>query len=117
MTPGHRDFHNRLRILLNIGMIELERAGVIEPGDRAEWDRFRESPWRWFIACSDEQAEALWALMNSRSTRHASYDEMIELLPELLRDSITHYGNPTDESYGVGLLHAKARAQIAKAAS
>jgi len=37
------------------------------------------------------------------------------LLRELLPISISHYGHPTDESYGIGLLHAKVRAALGDA--
>lgn len=45
----------------------------------------------------------------------AAGPQMLDVLPELLAISISHYGNPTDETCGIGLLHAKARAAIAKA--
>lgn len=45
----------------------------------------------------------------------ASAPELFDVVAELLRHSVSHYGNPTDETDGVGLVHAKARAAIAKA--
>ncbi len=42
----------------------------------------------------------------------ADIAERDELLAELLRHSISHYGNPIDETFGVGLIHARARAAI-----
>lgn len=38
--------------------------------------------------------------------------ERDELIAELLRHSVSHYGNPTDETFGVGLAHARARALL-----
>ncbi len=114
-TPGLRDFHNRLRILLNVGMYDLEDAGIIEQGDVAAWERFQASPWRWFIGCGDEQAAKLWALMNSRSSRHITHDDLMEVVPELLRHSEAHYGAVKDQGTRIGLAQAKARAAIARA--
>ena len=60
------EFHNRLRLLLNIDCWELEEAGVIKKGDRAAWNSFMRDPHRWFIQVNDETAEKLWALMQTR---------------------------------------------------
>ena len=38
--------------------------------------------------------------------------ERDELLRELLQHSISHYGYPSDETYGVGLTHARVRSLI-----
>lgn len=40
--------------------------------------------------------------------------DMLDVLPDLLEHSISHYGNPVDETSGIGLIHAKTRAAIAK---
>lgn len=40
--------------------------------------------------------------------------ELREMVRDLLGHSVSHYGGPADETHGVGLLHAKARAAIAK---
>ncbi len=60
------EFHNGLRILLNIDRDELEAAGVIQHGDRRAWGEFRTDPFRWFIRASDERADKLWTLMKER---------------------------------------------------
>ena len=60
------EFHNGLRILLNIDMDQLEDAGVIEKGDRRNWHEFRQDPFRWFITAPDAVADRLWALMEKR---------------------------------------------------
>lgn len=39
------------------------------------------------------------------------------MIRELLEISISHYGHPTDESFGIGLLHARARALCGEAQS
>ena len=57
------EFHNGLRILLNIDMFELEEAGVIAKDDMRAWHEFRDNPWRWFIYAQNAQADRLWALM------------------------------------------------------
>ena len=61
-----REFHNTLRVLLNIDMDALEDAGVIEVGDRRNWYEFRKDPFRWFITAPDAVADSLWALMQKR---------------------------------------------------
>ena len=55
------EFHNGLRILLNIDQDEFE-AGV----DDSSWPVFRNDPHRWFIQASDKAAQRLWALMQAR---------------------------------------------------
>lgn len=62
-----RQFHNGLRILLNIDCHELVAAGVIRPGDDGAWIKFREDPFRWMIRAPDPAAEALWAIIESRN--------------------------------------------------
>lgn len=59
-------FHNALRILLNLERQDLQDAGVINFDDDAAWRRFSDNPHRWFIVASDDQARALWALIESR---------------------------------------------------
>ncbi len=60
------EFHNALRILLNIDMDQLEDAGVIEKGDWGSWGSFRKDPFRWFITAPDAVADRLWTLMQKR---------------------------------------------------
>lgn len=61
-----REFHNGLRILLNIDRDELVAAGVIRHGDHNAWGEFRRDPFRWFIRANDERADKLWELMKKR---------------------------------------------------
>ena len=61
-----REFHNALRLLLNIDMFELEEAGVIAKDDMRAWYEFRDNPWRWFITAPAQTAAKLWALMEKR---------------------------------------------------
>ncbi len=61
-----REFHNGVRILLNLDRDVLERAGVIKHGDYKAWDTFRRDPFHWFIKASDDEAERLWALMQQQ---------------------------------------------------
>lgn len=37
---------------------------------------------------------------------------LLDVVPDLLEHSISHYGHPTDATYGVGLLHAKTQALL-----
>lgn len=61
-----REFHNGLRVLLNIDRHELESAGIIKTNDHNAWGEFRRDPFRWFIRADDERAKKLWALMERR---------------------------------------------------
>ena len=61
-----REFHNGLRLLLNIDKHELVAAGVIEADDDDGWVEFRDDPHIWFICASDVMADKLWALMQTR---------------------------------------------------
>ena len=92
-------FHNRLRKLLNIDMWQLVNAGVISSDDMGAWLSFCDNPWRWFIWCSDEQAQRVWAIIERprtpipppepvMSTQQAeavrtATQERIDALPEL----------------------------------
>jgi len=62
------DFHNKLRILLGIDLHELEAAGLTL--SQMDWYTFRENPFRWFIAASTEDAEAVWSIVERRSVRN-----------------------------------------------
>jgi len=61
------EFHNALRILISIDRGELVDAGVIAPLDKVEWPKFRDNPWRWFIAASDDQAQRVFAIIERRN--------------------------------------------------
>ncbi len=63
------EFHNGLRILLNIDLDELADAGVMEPRDFISYAEFRTDPFRWFIRASDQRAKAVWSLMQERMKR------------------------------------------------
>jgi len=63
------EFHNGLRILLNIDMHELEAAGIIRNGDRNAWGTFTRDPYRYFIRADDPTAEKLWTIMQKRMKR------------------------------------------------
>lgn len=63
-----REFHNGLRILMNIDFSDMVQGGVLTDdadGD-AEWGDFRNNPWKWMIHADDDQAAKLWALMVKR---------------------------------------------------
>lgn len=47
----------------------------------------------------------------------ATASDLLGIIEDLLQHSIAHYGNPVDETHGVGLVHAKARAAISGARS
>jgi hypothetical protein len=58
-----RRFHNAIRILINLGMRDMEQAGVIDVGDYEDWTRFLKNPHLYFVQISEARAERLWALI------------------------------------------------------
>jgi hypothetical protein len=62
------EFHNGIRILLNLDMSHLVVGGVIAPDDHTAWAEFRSNPHLYFIRSGDERAGRLWALMQQRMT-------------------------------------------------
>ena len=61
-----REFHNGLRVLMNIDKWELE---VTLGGEVSTpmWERFRDNPWQWFIKAPDSQAEAVFKVVEARN--------------------------------------------------
>jgi len=64
-----REFHNALRIMTNIDRDELERAGIIAANDHNAWGTFARDPYRWMIRASDEKAEKLFYMIQSRQPK------------------------------------------------
>lgn len=60
------EFHNGLRVLLNVDQHELVQAGILRSNDINGWGEFRRDPFRWFIRADDEKAKKLWALVKDR---------------------------------------------------
>lgn len=63
------EFHNGLRILINLDLADLQEQGLFtEPREGAaeKWTPFRDNPWRYFIKCDDETASKIWAAMQKR---------------------------------------------------
>lgn len=60
------EFHNGLRILLNLDRHVLVQAGVLPHGDHNAWGTFTRDPYRFFIRADDATAEKLWTLMQTR---------------------------------------------------
>ena len=56
-----RQFHNRLRILLNI-----DRHEAAALADAETWFNFQRDPFRWFIKASDDDARSIWDAMMKR---------------------------------------------------
>lgn len=63
---GFNEFHNRLRILLNIDRHELEAAGVIKTADHNAWGAFQRDPFRFFIHADDATASRLWLMIDQK---------------------------------------------------
>ena len=64
-----REFHNGLRILLNLDQDQLVDVGALAADDWEGWLSFRENPFDWMIRAGDAQAECLWALMKTRMSK------------------------------------------------
>ena len=61
------EFHNALRILANIDWVELVDAHALSDDDTAGWLSFRENPWHWFILAADDEARAVWRIIEGRT--------------------------------------------------
>ena len=72
------EFHNALRVLLNIDADEF--LGAVLPDEEYDgrqpdlksaawrlWDEFKENPHRWFIRAPDDQAQAIWKIIEGRT--------------------------------------------------
>ena len=60
------EFHNMLRIMVNLDREDLEFAGIIQRGDHNAWGTFRRDPFRWFIRADDQTARKLFTLIHNR---------------------------------------------------
>ena len=59
-----RAFHNGLRILMNMDIVEMGEAGVLL--SQRDTDRFVKDPIRFFVVASDERKAAIWAALQAR---------------------------------------------------
>lgn len=66
---GLPEFHNALRILLNIDFRDLVQAGILQSHDQAHWEQFHRDPFRYFIRADDTTVERLWDCIESRQPR------------------------------------------------
>lgn len=65
------EFHNGLRILINLDLHDLKAEGLFtEPGKNSadNWHSFRDNPWRYFIKASDNEVNRIWLAMQKRMT-------------------------------------------------
>jgi hypothetical protein len=63
------EFHNALRIMLNLDQSDLVQAGVLDAKDEQGWRNLSADPFRWFIRTSDARADRFWLLIKSRQPR------------------------------------------------
>lgn len=63
---SRREFHNALRILLNLDRHDLVEHGVMGADEPDAWWAFGQDPYRWFIRADDATAEKLWRLIEAR---------------------------------------------------
>lgn len=68
MSRDRDKFHNTCRILMNIDLDELEKAGVIEPGANggSDWTRFNKDPLMFVIKLPTDRYGRLWGLIEDR---------------------------------------------------
>ena len=66
---NYPEFHNALRILMNIDQDELVNAGVLISGDHNAWGEFRRDPFRWFILVPDEVSEKVWQIIKLKEEK------------------------------------------------
>lgn len=74
LTAAAAQFHNRLRILLNIEEDDLKRvgAGVDPDTNRIRFDfveAFIADPFRTFIRADDATAAAIWSIVEAREAK------------------------------------------------
>lgn len=60
------EFHNGLRILLNIDKRCFDAA--VGEAESYRWEVFVRDPWRWFIAAPTPVAKKVWEIVESRAT-------------------------------------------------
>jgi hypothetical protein len=61
MTMNKDQFHNLLRILIN-----LDHYLVEEVISEEEWPKFRDNPWQWFISAAPHKSDFVWGRMMER---------------------------------------------------
>lgn len=62
------EFHNALRILLNIDFDQFEQALADSPeAAEEEWQHFQINPYRYFISADDSVSKALFAIIHERN--------------------------------------------------
>ena len=62
----YSEFHNALRILLNIDQDTLVNAGALMSDDHNAWGDFRRNPYRWFIRVPDEVSKKVWQIIKKK---------------------------------------------------
>ena len=62
------EFHNALRILSSIDQHELAEI-TLEIWDDAEYVKFRDNPWAYFIKADDETANTIWSALSKRARK------------------------------------------------
>lgn len=60
------EFHNALRILSSIDQHELAEINP-EIWDDAEYTKFRDNPWAYFIKADDETSNTIWSVLSKRA--------------------------------------------------
>ena len=69
----YQEFHNMLRVLLNIDHDEFVQWG----GASNEWPTFARNPWDWFIRAGDGVMSTFWPYVEARAGRkhtHMAWD-------------------------------------------
>ena len=67
-SPSNRmtleEFHNGLRILMNLDFDDLVKAGAFHEWQADAWQNFRRDPFRSFIRADEETVDIIWDLIS-----------------------------------------------------
>lgn len=89
-----RQFHNALRILLNIESFQLYEA--LGRKDAIAWRSFTDNPFRWFITASDADADAVWKLIEMRQGGVSAEERFAsDLAAWVKNDAQRHHYDPS----------------------
>ena len=63
-------FSNALRVMIGLDLWELQEQHIfIGDTEIADWEKFRDDPWRFFICTNKATAEGIWRAMQKRMER------------------------------------------------
>jgi hypothetical protein len=63
--------------ILCIERREMEAAGLIKAGNPRSWSDFRRDPYRWLLRLDEDQASALWKLIQAHNVSSPTTKETV----------------------------------------